>query len=265
MIRIGEFSKLAKTTVKTLRFYDEEDLFRPKFVDDNGYRYYEIEQLNDLRKIVELRSLDISVASIRRVLKGGDLRAVFAERLKELKEEARLTERRISLIENYLAKAEKGDFMNRYQAKEITLPAGVVYYRKGVLPDMSGLLSFILQAGAEARKHNPTMKCSGYCYVVYGAQEYKEKDVEVEYAEMTDGYGTESENIRFKEIVAEKAVSVLHKGAYARLAEAYAYAINWMKEHGYEISNPIREVYVDGCWNKESEEDYLTEIQIPVK
>ena len=25
-----------------------------------------------------------------------------------------------------------------------------------------------------------------------------------------------------------------------------------------------RECYIDGCWNKENEEDYLTEIQFPV-
>ena len=41
MYKIGEFSKLAKTTVKTLRFYDESGLLKPAFVDpENGYRCY---------------------------------------------------------------------------------------------------------------------------------------------------------------------------------------------------------------------------------
>lgn len=265
MIKIGEFSKLAKTTVKTLRFYDEIDLFKPIFVDANGYRYYDIEQLNLLLKIMELRSLDIPVEEVKSALAGEDVLAVFSRRLKQLESQIEEDKRRVFLIKNYMAKAVKGEFMNEYQAKEITLPEGVAYYRKGVIPDMSGLFEFILQAGAEAQKHNPTLVCKGYCYVVYGAKEYKEKDVEVEFAELVDRRGEDSENISFKEIKAQKAVSVTHKGGYSRLAEAYAFATNWVKQRGYEIAAPIREVYIDGCWNKDCEDDYLTEIQIPVK
>ena len=33
MFRIGEFSKLAKTTVKTLRYYDKVGLLKTAFVD----------------------------------------------------------------------------------------------------------------------------------------------------------------------------------------------------------------------------------------
>ena len=40
MYKIGEFSVLSKTTIKTLRYYEKEGLFIPSFVDENGYRYY---------------------------------------------------------------------------------------------------------------------------------------------------------------------------------------------------------------------------------
>ena len=39
MYKIGEFSILSKTTIKTLRFYEKERLFLPSLVDENGYRY----------------------------------------------------------------------------------------------------------------------------------------------------------------------------------------------------------------------------------
>ena len=46
MIRIGDFSKLSRVSVKTLRFYDEMDLLKPVEVDRfTGYRYYEFDQL----------------------------------------------------------------------------------------------------------------------------------------------------------------------------------------------------------------------------
>jgi len=35
--------------------------------------------------------------------------------------------------------------------------------------------------------------------------------------------------------------------------------------NGYEIIGYARESYMDGIWNKESSDDWLTEIQFPVK
>ena len=41
MYRIGEFSELSKTTIKTLRYYEKEELLIPAHVDeDTGYRFY---------------------------------------------------------------------------------------------------------------------------------------------------------------------------------------------------------------------------------
>ena len=41
MLSIGEFSKICKVTVKTLRYYDRIGLLKPVHVDDmTGYRYY---------------------------------------------------------------------------------------------------------------------------------------------------------------------------------------------------------------------------------
>lgn len=267
MIRIGEFSSLAKTTVKTLRFYDEIDLFKPSFVDSNGYRYYSISQLGQLQKIVGLRAIDMPLDEIKSIMDGAEISNVLNKRLSELEEELEKSRDKISLVKNYMAKAEKGDFMENYQAKQITLPKCTVYYRHGVIESMNDLVTFVLEAGAEAKENNPTLKCTepGYCFVTYGAEEYKEKDVELEYVEAVEEVGKESENIKFKVLPEQKAISVFHKGAYSGLGKAYAYAVNYVREHGYKIAAPIRESYIDGCWNKENENDYLTEIQIPIK
>ncbi len=60
-------------------------------------------------------------------------------------------------------------------------------------------------------------------------------------------------------------MSVLHKGSYEKLPEAYAYAVRWVEENGYQIVDNVRESYIDGVWNKEKAEDWLTEIQVPVE
>ena len=55
MHRTGQFSKINKVTIKTLRYYDEMGILKPSFVDqENGYRYYTSEQLPELHKIMAL-------------------------------------------------------------------------------------------------------------------------------------------------------------------------------------------------------------------
>src|SRR6056297_823637 len=65
MYQIGEFSKINRITVKTLRYYDRVGLLKPAFVDDNnGYRYYTSEQLPVIHKIIALRQMDFSINEI---------------------------------------------------------------------------------------------------------------------------------------------------------------------------------------------------------
>lgn len=60
------------------------------------------------------------------------------------------------------------------------------------------------------------------------------------------------------------AVCIYHKGSYDNLRDSYNIILNYIEKNRYEITESIRECYIDGCWNKENEEDYLTEIQVPV-
>lgn len=55
-----------------------------------------------------------------------------------------------------------------------------------------------------------------------------------------------------------EAVCTVHNGAYAAV-------IQFVENNGYRIIGPFRESYIDGIWNKESEEEWLTEIQLPVE
>lgn len=264
MLKIGEFSKLCKTTIKTLRYYDEVGLLKPVKVDTNGYRYYEVEQLNDLIFILELRKLDISILDIKNIQTSDQKQKFLENHLLHLKEEMHRKNNQISLIKNLIEKSKKGEIMEKYFAKKVVVPKNIVYYKHGTIDSMADLFDFVLQAGAEVKQYNPHLQCKNYCYVTYSANEYKEKDIELEYVEAVEAFGKESENIKFREEDEIVAISVIHKGSYENLNKAYAFAINWVKEKGYKIVAPIREVYIDGCWNKDSVNDYLTEIQVPI-
>ena len=40
--------------------------------------------------------------------------------------------------------------------------------------------------------------------------------------------------------------------------------MKYAEESGYQPAGLTRECYIDGIWNKESAEDWLTEVQLPV-
>jgi DNA-binding transcriptional MerR regulator len=67
--RIGEFARLAGTSIKTLRHYDQAGLLAPVEVDvRTRYRFYAPEQLRDLAAIRALQDLGATLQDIRGVI-----------------------------------------------------------------------------------------------------------------------------------------------------------------------------------------------------
>jgi DNA-binding transcriptional MerR regulator len=55
VFKIGDFSRLAKISIRMLRYYDELGLLKPAEVDKfTGYRFYTTAQISQLNKIIRL-------------------------------------------------------------------------------------------------------------------------------------------------------------------------------------------------------------------
>lgn len=66
---IGEMSNLFNTSVSKLRYYDDVDLFKAKVRDaSSGYRYYGIDQFEELSMILYLKSTGLSLKNIKKLL-----------------------------------------------------------------------------------------------------------------------------------------------------------------------------------------------------
>lgn len=65
MLKISEMAKLANTTRRTLIFYDEEGVFRPKSRNEAGYRFYDYDQLYDLLFILGMKNLGMPLEKIK--------------------------------------------------------------------------------------------------------------------------------------------------------------------------------------------------------
>ncbi|UWP87510.1 MerR family transcriptional regulator [Dactylosporangium fulvum] len=68
---IGVFARAANVTTSALRFYDDCGLVRPASVDAaTGYRYYSLEQLDEVVLIRHLRDAGLPLGDVRRLLAG---------------------------------------------------------------------------------------------------------------------------------------------------------------------------------------------------
>ncbi|MFA7010883.1 MAG: MerR family transcriptional regulator, partial [Bacilli bacterium] len=104
MIKIGDFSKLAKVTIKALRYYDEMGLLKPIYIDkETSYRYYETEQLYELSKIIVLRQIGVPLNDIKAYLSGKNLALILEKRKQLAIMELETINRQITHI-NYLLK-----------------------------------------------------------------------------------------------------------------------------------------------------------------
>ena len=104
-----------------------------------------------------------------------------------------------------------------------------------------------------------------YCYVEYLDKGYKEKDVKIRYSQAVTSFGKEDDSIKFKEIKKNKAISIFHIGSYSLLGQAYSFIYKYIEDTNIEAAGLARERYIDGIWNKEKEDEYLTEIEVPIK
>jgi len=263
MFRIGEFSKMSKTTIKTLRYYDETGLLKPDEIDKfTSYRYYTTCQLVRLHRIQAFRQVGLSIDEIRLILSGHDAKIFLQRRKAELLDELAEGTSQLSRIEFIL----QGVNLMGYTATIKELPKCVVYSKKMTIPSYDAYFELIHAIGESVGKQYPDLKCAApeYCFVVYLDGEHKEKNINVEFCEAVTQMWPDFDDIKFKEIESVSAVSVLHKGPYTELSQAYAYIFEWIEENGYIAADNPRESYIDGIWNKENEEDWLTELQIPI-
>lgn len=263
MFKIGEFSKLCKLTIKALRFYEKEGLLIPAYVDEwSGYRFYEASQLETAAAIKALRQLDFSVEEIKAHLHGVPLQDALRAKKAELKQKQADIAAKISII-NYLMEESNME----YQAVLKEIGEYIVYSEERVLKRYSDVSMLVLGSATECRRLNPDIECTkpdyGFCEYLDG--EYKETDMRVRYSQAVTKMGVGNERIQFRVLPATKAICIYHKGAYDRLGEAYAYIYRYAAENGYQVAGFHRECYIDGIWNKDNMEDWLTEIQLPVK
>jgi effector-binding domain-containing protein len=108
------------------------------------------------------------------------------------------------------------------------------------------------------------VRITGPVLMLYHDHEYREKDAEIECAAPITGkvFVTDPE-IGIRTLAGGTHLSLVYKGPYSGLHEAWSRIFSYAEEKGFRITGPGRECYYNDP-TKIPEQDLLTEIQLPV-
>jgi effector-binding domain-containing protein len=269
MFKIGDFARLNRVTVKALRYYDSLGLLQPEKIDSfTGYRYYSASQMPRLNRIVSLKDIGFSLDEIALILNSNmdskQIQILLELKHSEISDRVRSEQARLDRIEAFIKICKQEAYIMKYDIvlKEVeplkvatlrdTIPS---YSEQGHL--WEELVEHIEKYGA---------RIVPPCMVIYHNTGYKEESVDAEVVEPIDGDLPDTERIKVKELEGIKEmVCVVHQGSYQTLHMVYNAISKWIEENKYEIVGPQRELYLKGEWITSDPNEYITEIQFPVR
>lgn len=269
MLKIGDFSRLGRVTIKTLRYWDEIGLLKPDFVNqDNGYRFYSPAKLAVVHQIQQMKELGLYLEDIADVLRKGREKnrwiGLLLSRKESLIEELQLCQTTITKIDQMIQLAETEETMSSIEIRE--LPEVIVASMRTTIPSYNALFSVVPPMGDIMRKQGAVCRKPEYCFNIYHDGEYRENNIDVEICEAVIEARKDSDGVVYKKIPAVPTAAVItHKGPYENLGKSYSEIFSWIEENGYIIDGNPRESYIDGIWNREDPREWRTEVQVPVK
>ena len=268
-LKIGEFSQMMQVTVKTLRHYEQKGLLLPDEVDEwTGYRYYSIEQMQKLQSIRDLQSLGFSLDEIKELYDDDSHTPSVRQMDEKIKETElqlnQLIARRNRLLEwknsrKQITKMEKFNIQ--------ALPEIIVASHREVIPNYEALGPMCYEKiGPEMQRLGCKCPKPGYCFTVGHNGEYTPTNIDIEYCEQVEEMGTDSAIIKFKKLPAiPKALCMKHIGSYEKFYKSFIETFKYMEQNGYKIAGQPRTSYVDGPWNQDDPEKWVSVIQIPIE
>jgi DNA-binding transcriptional MerR regulator len=280
MFKIGDFSRIGQVSVRMLRHYDKLGLLTPSYTDpSSGYRYYTIDQLARLHRIVALNDLGLTLAQIAGLLQadGGlpldQLRGMLVVREAQLEQELREKQLQLASVAARLAQLEQEGRASPYEIVVKPLAPGAVAGIRQLVPSVGQMGDFCrmmyeqLYAGLARHRVGPLDDEITF----YHNQEYVDADLDVETAVLLDKRAIEhapaDERIAFRELPgADLAAALVYEGAYAGVAAAVLALLTWIGQHDHMVAGPLRELHRSGPAHVGGrlQEPAVIELQAPI-
>lgn len=262
MFSIGEFSKMSGMTIKSLRYYHEQRLLQPSFVDSgSGYRYYLESQLDTARVINRLRQLDFSIAEIRQILShhqdDADIIAIL-ESQRDAIQQRISRDRQIAQSIDQIILHEK-EASQAMQESTFTIEEKQISTVLIASVRMQASYSECGKAFGQIGRRFGRVVC-GKPMLLHHDTEYREQANFEACVPIKRGASTK--DIQVKQLPGGHCLSLMHRGPYEDLGHAYQKLLKYIKSQGIEYDLPTREIYHKGPGMvfRGNPSKYLTEI-----
>ena len=275
MLRIGDFAKIARVSVKTLHHYDEIDLLKPKLIQAaTGYRYYSIDQLPRLNRILALKDLGFTLHQIRSILNENlsstEIRSMLCLKEAELANLIQEEQERLERIKVRLRQIEREDIRHDYDVLIKPVASQAVVSARKAMPITNDSFRQCQELASEVYawiKRLGGMVSGGWFSLYYEIESQNERiDIEiaaeVEPSLLAKAVVLPSERVTAYELPGSTMACLLYQGQYDGLWDAYLSLASWMEASGYRGAGPHRFVYLH---MPPQGGEPLTELQIPIQ
>lgn len=275
MLKIGDFSKLARVTVKTLHHYEQMGLLRPAWIDRfSGYRYYSLQQLPRLNRILALKDLGFSLDEVARLLDheldAARLRAMLEEKQAELERRVQSEQRRLEMVAVRLGEIEAEGHPLLPDAALKSAPALRVASQQALAPSVEHVAdhSDQLYRSISNWLSEVHLRPSGEWLALHDNPEYSERAVPIETAVVLDPRASEPRclpagaiTLHWLPAIPEMACAVISRQP-GDLYRTYTGLYGWVEANGYLVNGPVRECYLQEPGESKAA---MVELQFPIE
>ncbi len=266
MLKIGEFSKLSRVSIRMLRHYDDLGLLKPAMIDEfTGYRFYKEEQLFVMGRITALKDMGFALADIARIMDDYDNKEKLEEYLtkqqQELKKISDETEYKLMLLDTARKRLRKEQSMS-FDVTTKVIPERYAATVHMVVPhyeDEGILWGKLQECKTPLVPADPCLAAAEFL-----DKEYKEENVEIVVWMTVKGQYEDTENVKFKTLPSVKVASCVIKGSYEQMGEATATVASWIAENGFEVTGPMFNIYHVSPAQTQNPDEYVTEVCFPI-
>lgn len=281
MFKIGDFSKIGQVSVRMLRHYDQLGLLTPSHVDRwTGYRYYTVDQLARLNRILALNGLGLTLQQIGDLIDKDD--AVSVERLRgmltlrQAEIEQELQEKQLQLA-SVAARLRQIELEGKPPPYEIVVksvePTAVAALRQ-VVPAIAQMGYYCERLYGALYQRLDEMRIQPLApeITLYHTQEYRETDLDTEIAVVVDPChlrrAKADSDLTLRELPpVETAATLIYKGPFAGLGHPVLALLGWLAAHGRIPDGPLRELHLSGPAHEagQVQASPVIELQLPVR
>ena len=272
MMKIGDFSRLTRISIRMLRFYDEHDILKPAKIDDNsGYRFYDKKQLHQASWITALRKAGCSTSMIKSILiklhDYNEVKTLLEFQLHMLFDESGQIKEKIAFLKQAIQLMDQEAMNMKYDVQCKTIEKKLMMCKRGMIPsyDKQGLLWEGMFQEIKARKLHIEYPEGAQCRAYFYSPGYQEQETDVEVAIEVSELYEDSENLHVRWIPEVAVASVVFQGGYHQLVEVSFVLAQWINEHDYELDGADFNIYHVGVAQTNKSSDYVTEVCFPIK